>query len=201
MSKIVVRRVFSTDTPRRRFLHDELLSGIPPGKCLCLGRIWTGELRPALDATLEAMRPIATGFSSGRTLSAEPSPATLDLGRTWLDQLRSKVLDATRNYEGGGKDDSVDLALVAAGIRDLSEALVSGDISSLAWATDGLRRARDLLDAAAAGLCRVLRRPAGHSHLALVAACWASEERSRRLSLQAGIYDGEIRGRDMRTKR
>jgi hypothetical protein len=149
MTKIV-RGVYVEDVIPRRMVRDDVLSAITPGKVLALGTVWTGELRPVLDMTVAAFDSIISGFTSGRVLHAKNSSASLDLGRCWLGELRSKIADAATGYArqpSGSADSTVELSPILKGVGNLQEVIENGgDPKMVRDAVASLKRARAAID-------------------------------------------------------
>ncbi len=119
--------------------RDAMLNAEPTGKVLALGRVWTGELEPEIDARLAALQPIVSALTTGRRLTAEPAAPSLDLGRRWLGDIRDVLRAGVRDSEGR-QGERVDLTDLARSADRLEDALERGDRAAVAAAHDQLRR-------------------------------------------------------------
>lgn len=147
----VLRGVYTTDAPRvgRRRTRDDLLSAVPVGKVLCLGTVYTGEVQPYVDGTIEAIKPLVGGFASGRVLHAEPGPETLDLGVRLLGDLRDRIASAADKGRRAGFRDGekkpLDLTELDRAAEQLEAAFSGGEPSEITEGLDRFQRARDSL--------------------------------------------------------
>jgi hypothetical protein len=148
--RLVLKGVRTTDARmfgrRQRRTGDDLLSPIPLGKQLALGTVWTGNLKPLTDSTIEALAPIISGFTLGRTLHAQNAGAVLDLGLRWLGQLHSRLSDAVASNRAPGPEDT-DVGELMREVAQL-EQLMAQPPQNFAGIQDGFRRlvrARDAL--------------------------------------------------------
>ncbi len=123
----------------RRRTQDDLLNAVNPGKVLALGKVWTGSLAPEIDARLDAIRPLVTGFTSGRVLNAEPASPSLDLGRKWVGDVVGMLRAAARDSETG-EGEKVDLTEVARSASHLERAFERGNPDLITAAYGALRR-------------------------------------------------------------
>ena len=127
-------------------LGDDMLNAIPNGKCLVLGRVWKGDLEPVVDSYIEALKPIVSGFSAGRVLNAEPAPATLNLGRTWIGTATKQI--AGSHDEAG----DVDVSELLVALSHLHNALAGGSKAGNQLAKDAFRRVLAARDGIVSGL-------------------------------------------------
>ena len=132
------RRVARILSDRMR-TRDAILNAVPTGKVLALGTVWAGSLEPEIDARLDALRPIVSGFTSGRVLSAEPAAASLDMGRRWIGDVRDIIRAGARDSEGR-QGEKVDLTALSRSADRLEDALERGDRAAALAANDELRR-------------------------------------------------------------
>lgn len=134
-------------TMRRGMIRDDLLSAVPVGKVLALGTVWEGHLGPRVDATIEAVQPLVTGFTSGRVLRAEPIGKVLDLGTTWVGNLRSEIADVANGTQTAGAraDESVDITELTRAVQELEAAFESGRPDQIGDAFKRTKAARDAL--------------------------------------------------------
>ena len=152
MKRIV--RFFCTDSPNgRRHFRDTMLNAIPVGKVLVLGRVWTGELAPLVDSYLEALNPIVSGFTLGRTLNAEPPTDLADMGRRWLGDLHTRI--AASVDTATGPEPRVDVSEAITALERLREVMPGGNAAQIHDAWLGLRSAADRVS-------RSLRDASGH---------------------------------------
>ncbi|MFZ1905205.1 MAG: hypothetical protein WAU56_07420 [Steroidobacteraceae bacterium] len=149
--RLVLKGVRTNDarmlgTRQRRRTRDDLLNAIPTGKLLALGTVWTGSLKPLVDATIEALGPIVSGFTLGRTLHAENTGAVLDLGLRWLGQLHSKITDAVASNRYPGPSDT-DVGELLREVESLERVMATGpqNFAGIQDGFRGLRAARDAL--------------------------------------------------------
>lgn len=146
----ILRNLFKVVTcdVRPRFFGDEILSAIPPGRVLCLGTVWRGELAPRVEAAAEAISSafVAPGLSLGGALHAEPAPDVLDMGRTWVGNLQTKILASAADFasqqrpEEAGAAPGTDLGEVVEQLDRLRRDMGTGNPQTIA---DGVRRLRD----------------------------------------------------------
>jgi hypothetical protein len=150
----MLRNVFTTDARRPswseyrralRMTHDDRLEAIPPGKCLIPGTVWRGDLKPLVDARIDSLAPLVTGFTGGNVLHAEPTPAVLNMGRTWTGDLIEK-LNMLVSSRQSTSDDQVDLTQVATELEQLHGVLGTQPLK-VGQVTDALRRVRRASDA------------------------------------------------------
>jgi len=141
----------------RRRTGDEILNAIPPGRILCLGTIWTGELAPAVTRAAAAIAAnfLSPGLSVGGVLHAEPAPDTLDLGRQWLGALQTRILASAADFasqrpEEAGDEPGTDIGEVIQQLdrlrRDMGtadRAKIRDGVSRLQAAADRVSRSRD----------------------------------------------------------
>jgi len=155
MKTRILRGIFTTVTcdasTFRRFFgrtRDEILNAIPPGRVLCLGTVWTGELAPKVEAAAEAITSAfaAPGLSAGGVLHAEPAPDVLDLGRQWLGNLQTQILASAADFasqrrpEEAGAEPGTDLGEVVEQLDRLRRDMGTGKAQTI---TDRARRLRD----------------------------------------------------------
>jgi len=116
------RRVSRAVNSRLRS-RDEVLNAVSSGKVLALGTVWTGELKPHIDARLEAIKPLVTGLSLGRVLHAEPGSHSLRMGRKWTGDILGLIRAGARDSEGqeGEQVDLTDLTRSASKLEDAFE--------------------------------------------------------------------------------
>lgn len=149
--RLVLKDVPTTDarilgTRQRRRTRDDLLNAIPSGKLLALGTVWSGDLKPIVDATIEALGPIISGFTLGRTLHAQNAGAVLDLGLRWLGQLHAKITDAVESNRDPGPEDT-DVSELLREVESLERVMATGaqNFGATQDAFRRLVRARDAL--------------------------------------------------------
>lgn len=92
--------------------EDARLDPVSPGKTLVLPAVWDGNIKPRLDRLQDDIRELLTPFALGRTLTAEPAPRALDLGRVWdgIAELERLVRDAKANAAGDEREDESERA-------------------------------------------------------------------------------------------
>jgi len=107
----------------RRFL-DERLDPVDDGKVFTLVRAWTGSLTPLIDGTVEALRPIINGLTSGNVLHAEEIGRVIDLGTTWMGNVRQQLKDAAvQSSLAGESEPRVDVQAVVREVENLQTSL------------------------------------------------------------------------------
>lgn len=124
--------------------HDSRLDAWSDGKVLALATVWSGELQPQIDARLDALRPLVTGFTSARVLHAEAAAKSLDLGRRWVGDIRGAIRAGARDGERGDGE-RVDLTDLARSAERLEDALEKRNPELIQSAHDQLRREFDLV--------------------------------------------------------
>jgi len=107
----------------RRFL-DERLDPVDDGKVFTLVRAWTGSLTPLIDGTVEALRPIINGLTSGNVLHAEEIGRAINLGTTWVGNVRQQLKDAAQQSSLAGESEPrVDVGAVVREVENLQTSL------------------------------------------------------------------------------
>lgn len=124
--------------------RDDRLDAWSDGKVLALATVWSGELQPQIDARLDALRPLVTGFTSNRVLHAEAAAKSLDLGRRWVGDIRGAIRAGARDGERGDGE-RVDLTDLARSADRLDDALEKRNPELIQSAHDQLRREFDLV--------------------------------------------------------
>ncbi|MDA8348955.1 MAG: hypothetical protein M0038_09155 [Pseudomonadota bacterium] len=119
--------------------RDSMLNAVGTGKVLALGRVWSGELQPEIDSRLDALRPLATGYTIGNRLTAEPAAPSLDLGRRWVGDIRDIIRSGARDSEDG-QGERVDLTDLARSAERLEDAFEKNNPDLIRSAHDQLRR-------------------------------------------------------------
>lgn len=139
-----VIRLFINDSPLRGIrLRDDRLSAVPVGKVMVAGTLWTGALRPLIDAIAATFGPsLDTPLRSGRTLHANELSGVIDLGRAWVGNLTSEIRLATANASSGP---TVDVGEVIGAIEKL-RAEMHADPLDFPGVADALRRVRRAAD-------------------------------------------------------
>jgi len=133
------------DGRRIRQWLDERLDAVDPGKCLQLWLKWTGEQRPALDATLAAISEMRTPL----TLNPSLIPGSADLGTRWLGDWVAKARSAARDAEAS-TGEKVDVQGVMQEIENLNTALGirAPNFDKVADAVRKVKRAADAVTGA-----------------------------------------------------
>ncbi len=119
--------------------RDAMLNAISPGKVLALATVWNGSQAPEIDARLDALRPIVSGFTANRRLNAEPAAPSLDLGRRYVGDIRDILRSGARDSEGQ-QGEKVDLTAMSRSADLLEDALGRGNPDLIAAAHGQLRR-------------------------------------------------------------
>jgi hypothetical protein len=142
---------------RARGFGDEILHAIPPGRILCLGTVWKGQLAPEVQGVAAAVTSsfAASGLSIGGILHAEPAPGGLDLGRRWLGNLATKVLGAAADFASArgpaevGAEPGTDVTEVLEQLDRLRRDMGTAEPARIA---DGARRLRDAAERVSSSL-------------------------------------------------
>lgn len=131
----------------RPLIRDDLLRAVPVGKVLALGTVWEGHLSPRVDATIEAVQPLLSGFAAGRALHAEPIGKVLDLGTTWVGNLRSEIADVANETQTAAAraDQSVDITDLTRAVQELEAAFEARRPDQIGDAFKRMKAARDAL--------------------------------------------------------
>lgn len=92
---------------RRLESGDARLDAVDPGKRLVMPVVWDGNIKPRLDRLQDDIRDLLTPFALGHTLTAEPAPTALDLGKVYdgIEQLERIVRDAKAGMRDDYRDD------------------------------------------------------------------------------------------------
>ena len=130
-----VARILATG----RRTQDERLDAWGDGKVLALGTVWSGEIAPHVDARLDALRPLVTGFTTGHVLHAEAAANSLDMGRRWVGDIR-EVIRAGARESKRGDGERVDLTDLAHSAARLEDALEKGNRDLIQSAHEQLRQ-------------------------------------------------------------
>jgi hypothetical protein len=110
----VPRNVFARDPPgwlRGRRTHDAdytLLSAVPVGKVLALGRVWEENLEPRLDFFIEQVTALTTAFTPRNRLRAEQAGATLDPRLVWAGEEATNLLRSFAAANAASRPDAGD---------------------------------------------------------------------------------------------
>jgi hypothetical protein len=148
----IVRAIVHDAFGGRRRTRDARLEALhPAGKCIALGTVWTGQLKPLLDYRLDALQPLVTGFTMGRVLNAEQLANVIDLGRVYLSDLTSRIRAAAADSRSA-PGNRVDLAPVLTE-ADRLEVLLGSAAPSAGAIGDALTRLRRAAD----GVCTTPR--------------------------------------------
>lgn len=122
---------------------DSMLNGVSNGKVLVLGIVWSGNLKPIIDAHIDAVEELMTPFTAGNVLNAEPAPRTLNLARVYVGNMERSVSDARHAV---GDTDVTEMMSALAQLRgQMNVAAPSG--SAIADSLRRLKRARDAIKA------------------------------------------------------
>jgi hypothetical protein len=126
-----------------------VLTPITSGKVLALGRVWTGELRPKIDAFVARVEPLTRGFAAGHIVGPEAASATLNIG-TPAQDLEREIMSAALPTGADGPTD-VDVTELYAEVRAFRRSVGSapdeGDASEFEDRLRGIVRAADAVTA------------------------------------------------------
>jgi len=134
----------------------DALDPIPKGKLLIGGTLWTGDLQPRLDGSLDVLersiddlmrRMDETDFSLNHTANAESAPAQVDLlGRAFLGNM-STVLRSRAHDGSAAKPGDVDVTELVAKIDETTATRGPLTFVTLGDVLRDIRRVKDALTA------------------------------------------------------